>query len=251
MTRAYPKNAFVSEVLRTNWTEANGNSKNKTGGLSAIVRIPDELNEEKWGEVQVFQPDNEEEHPGWYDLVTKELEIRLCVRGEAKRENELLGKALPLKNQPTLTQRIIKAKLGVKEDAEKEPIAAVEVTEGDKLEEQLKEEVEKKQHLETLKLYLPRLRYLIKKGEWLANNETGLLLAQSAICRAVCEWEEDHSSDADSMFTQSVIDACRYLVDAMVPLRGPLFDDEEPKGTLSVTCRHGQAKTVLDLKHLQ
>ena len=92
---------------------------------------------------------------------------------------------------------------------------------------------------------------LIKKGEWLDNNETGLLLAQSAICRAYYEWAEDDSPSADTSFTENVLDACKYLVDAMVALRGPMSDGKEPEGTLSVTCRHGSSKTVLDLKHFQ
>lgn len=252
MTRAYPKNAFVSEVLRTNWTEANDNSKKKTGGLSAIVRIPDELNEEEWGEVQVFQPDNEEEHPGWYDLVTKELEIRLCVRGEAKRENELIGKALPLKNQPTLTQRIIKAKLGVKEDPEKEPIAAIEVTEGDKLEEQLKLEVEKKQRLELLKTYSHRVQYLIRMGEWLDKHESGLKLCQSQMADAFFEWCEDNSPRADETLVHKTDDAFKYFIETIASLRQICgCRDKERDGTLYLTFPDGRIETILDLNDLQ
>lgn len=251
MTRTFPKNAFVAEVQRTSWAPENYEHKVKNGGVFAILQIPADLNEDAWGDVMVHEPDNEEEFPGWFEYVEKGMELRVVIQRPAKRANELYAHSLRLRNQPTLTQRIIKAKLGVKQAAEEKPLEAVQAPNGDKLEEQLKLEVEKKQHLETLKHYLPRLRYLIKKGEWLDNNDTGLLLAQSTICKALYEWSEDYSPDADSTFAQNVMDACKYLIDAMVPLRGPLFDSEEPEGTLSVTCRHGSSKTVLDLKHLQ
>lgn len=235
----FPK-SIEAPVVRFFYTRARENKGKKNGGMVAVLKLP----ETEWNDVQVYQPDSDGEQ--WWSLLNKGMSIRACVREVANNKEDLIAFALPLKNQPSETQALIRQHM----TTENQNLEAAE-SDGDKLEEQLKAEVERKQHLETLKLYLPRLRYLIKKGEWLDNNETGLLLAQSAICRAVCEWEEDNSSDADSMFTQSVIDACRYFVDAMVPLRGSLLDGEEPEGTLSVTCRHGQAKTVLDLKHLK
>ena len=235
----FPK-SIEAPVVRFFYTRARENKGKKNGGMVAVLKLP----ETEWNDVQVYQPDSDGDQ--WWSLLNKGMSIRASVREVANNKEDLIAFALPLKNQPSETQALIRQHM----TTENQNLEAAE-SEGDKLEEQLKAEVEKKQHLETLKQYLPRLRMLIKKGEWLDNNETGLLLAQSAICKAVCEWQEDYSSDADNIFAQNVMDACKYLVDAMVPLRGPLFDGEEPEGTLSVTCRHGQAKTVLDLKHLK
>ena len=236
---SFPK-SVESEVTRFFYTRQRDNKGKKNGGMVAVLKLPNT----EWNDVQVYQPDTDGDQ--WWSLLNKGMNIRAAVREVANNKEDLIAFALPLKNQPSETQALIRQRM-----ASEQQNLEIAQPDGDKLEEQLKAEVERKQHLETLKHYLPRLRYLIKKGEWLDNNDTGLLLAQSAICKAVCEWSEDYSSDADSTFTQNVMDACKYIIDAMVPLRGSLFDGEEPEGTLSVTCRHGQAKTVLDLKHLK
>ena len=236
----FPK-SIEAPITRFFHAPTRDNNGKKNGGMVAVLKF----NPEQWkGDVLVFEPDVDGFE--WWSHVSRNAVIRASVREVAKNKEDLIAFALPLKNQPTATQEMVRARI-----AEESEEKAELISEADKLEEQLKADIEKKQHLETLRQYMPRLRMLIKKGEWLDNNETGLLLAQSAICKAVCEWQEDYSSDADNIFAQNVMDACKYLVDAMVPLRGPLFDGEEPEGTLSVTCRHGQAKTVLDLKHLK
>ena len=236
----FPK-SIEAPITRFFHAPTRDNNGKKNGGMVAVLKF----NPEQWkGDVLVFEPDVDGFE--WWSHVSRNAVIRASVREVAKNKEDLIAFALPLKNQPTATQEMVRARI-----AEESEEKAELISEADKLEEQLKADIEKKQHLEILRQYLPRLRMLIKKGEWLDNNETGLLLAQSAICKAVCEWQEDYSSSADDTFVQNVMDACKYLVDAMVPLRGPLFDGEEPEGTLSVTCRHGSSKTVLDLKHFQ
>lgn len=249
MTKTFPKSAEGAiDRFRTfpeTWEKGVRN-----GGTAAIFPVPEKVNPDgTFRDVLCFQPDKDGED--WWEYLEEGMVIRTNPYKIANNKEDLMAHALVLNRQPSETQAAIGKKMVAAGKVEQKELEAVQAPNGDKLEEQLKAEVEKKQHLETLKQYLPRLRMLIKKGEWLDNNETGLLLAQSAICNALCEWSEDYSPDADSTFAQNVMDACKYLVDAMVPLRGPLFDGKEPEGTLSVTCRHGQAKTVLDLKHLK
>jgi len=235
----FPK-SIEAPVVRFFYTRARENKGKKNGGMVAVLKLP----ETEWNDVQVYQPDTDGEQ--WWSHLVQGMAIRVSVREVAKNKQDLIAFALPLKNQPSATQEKIRASI-----AEEKKVAESAAPDGDKLEQQLKQEVLKKQHLETLKQYLPRLRVLIKKGEWLDNNETGLLLAQSAICRAYYEWAEDESPSADTSFTENVLDACKYIVETMSELRGPLLDGKEPDGTLSVTCRHGSSKTVLDLKHFQ
>jgi len=235
----FPK-SIEAPVVRFFYTRARENKGKKNGGMVAVLNLP----ETEWNDVQVYQPDTDGEQ--WWSHLVQGMAIRVSVREVAKNKQDLIAFALPLKNQPSATQEKIRASI-----AEEKKVAESAAPDGDKLEQQLKQEVLKKQHLETLKQYLPRLRVLIKKGEWLDNNETGLLLAQSAICRAYYEWAEDESPSADTSFTENVLDACKYIVETMSELRGPLLDGKEPDGTLSVTCRHGSSKTVLDLKHFQ
>ena len=239
---AFPK-SIEAPITRFFHAPTRDNKGKKNGGMVAVLKFDQSVF--AWdGDVLVFEPDVDGAE--WWSHVSRNAVIRASVREVAKNKEDLIAFALPLKNQPTATQEMVRARI-----AEESEEQAEVITEVDKLEEQLKADIEKKQHLETLRQYLPRLRMLIKKGEWLDNNETGLLLAQSAICRAYYEWAEDNSPSADTSFTENVLDACKYLVDAMVALRGPMSDGKEPEGTLSVTCRHGSSKTVLDLKHLQ
>jgi hypothetical protein len=236
----FPK-SIEAPITRFFHAPTRDNKGKKNGGMVAVLKF----DQEQWkGDVLVFEPDVDGSE--WWNHVSRNAVIRASVREVAKNKEDLIAFALPLKNQPTATQEMVRARI-----AEESEEKAELISEADKLEEQLKADIEKKQHLETLRQYLPRLRMLIKKGEWLDNNETGLLLAQSAICRAYCEWADDDSPSADTSFTENVLDACKYLVDAMVALRGPMSDGKEPEGTLSVTCRHGSSKTVLDLKHFQ
>ena len=239
---AFPK-SIEAPITRFFHAPTRDNKGKKNGGMVAVLKFDQSVF--AWdGDVLVFEPDVDGAE--WWSHVSRNAVIRASVREVAKNKEDLIAFALPLKNQPTATQEMVRARI-----AEESEEQAEVITEVDKLEEQLKADIEKKQHLETLRQYLPRLRMLIKKGEWLDNNETGLLLAQSAICRAYYEWAEDDSPSADTSFTENVLDACKYLVDAMVALRGPMSDGKEPEGTLSVTCRHGSSKTVLDLKHFQ
>lgn len=238
--QAFPK-SIEAPITRFFQSPVKWDKGVPNGGMTAVLKLPDG----DWNDVLVYPPDSPDED--WFEYVPRNSVIRASIREPAKKNpKDLIAFALPLKNQPSATQELIRARI-----AEESEERAEAITEVDKLEEQLKAEVEKKQHLETLEQYLPRLRMLIKKGEWLDNNESGLLLAQSAICRAYYEWGEDDSPQADTIFTENVLDACKHIVETMVALRGDLFIGNEPEGTLSVTCRHGQAKTVLDLKHLK
>lgn len=252
----------------------------RNGGMTAVLKP----SEGDWNDVLVYQPDSPGEN--WWDLVPRGTVIRASIREPGKKNpKDLIAFALPLKNQPTATQELIKSLQSEEITEETKPglthsdmleeikrlkdhgqkltpsqkmfdeqstgTSSAKKSDGDKLEERLKEQMLKKQHLATLEAYLPRLQMLVDKGEWADDNESGLLMAQAVIARALREWSEDHSPSADSTFTTNVLDACNYIVDVMVPLRSALVSDKQQKGTLSVPCGQGSSKTVLDLKHFR
>jgi len=237
---AFPK-SIEAPITRFFHAPTRDNKGKKNGGMVAVLKF----DESEWkGDVLVFEPDVDGAE--WWSHVSRNAVIRASVREVAKNKEDLIAFALPLKNQPTATQEMVRARI-----AEESEEQAEVITEVDKLEEQLKADIEKKQATELLKSYLPRLRYLVKKGEWMDKHESGLLLAQSALCDAYFEWCEDHSSEADERFVQKTLDAVKYLLDVLAPLRSAhLQSNNDPEGTLSVSCAHGHHKTVIDLKHL-
>ena len=238
----FPK-SIEAPITRFFHAPTRDNKSKKNGGMVAVLKF----DESEWkGDVLVFEPDVDGAE--WWSHVSRNAVIRASVREIAKNQEDLIAFALPLKNQPTATQEMVRARI-----AEESEEQAEVISEADKLEEQLKADIEKKQHLETLKAYMPRLRMLLKKGEWLDANESSLLLIQNSLCKAYCEWCEDHSSDADGTFTESVLDAVKCYVDLIAPLRSIPWapnSDTESKDTLTVNFCNGQSRTVLDLKHL-
>jgi len=247
-TTNFPK-SVEAPIIRFFHTPVSWSKGVKNGGMTAVVKLPDSQNCGGWNDVLVYEPDSPGE--SWWDLVPRNTVIRVSIREVAKNKQDLIGFALPLKNQPSELQALIAEKLEVEEEKKEE--MTPEPSAADKLEEQLKADIEKKQHLETLKAYMPRLRMLLKKGEWLDANESSLLLIQNSLCKAYCEWCEDHSSDADGTFTESVLDAVKCYVDLIAPLRSIPWapnSDTESKNTLTVNFSNGQSRTVLDLNHL-
>jgi len=170
------------------------------------------------------------------------MELRVCIRGTAQRKNELFGKALPLKNQPTMTQAEIKAKL---------QFDKVEQTEGDKLEEQLKIDIKQKQERSIQLAQAKRLQRLALMGEWLEGNEKALTMAQGMICNAFFEWCDDHSEDADSKCLHEMMDAIHYIIELGGKLRSNCWcPDKEYDGALYYHGHDGQPVKVIDLNEL-
>jgi len=245
-TTNFPK-SVEAPIIRFFHTPVSWSKGVKNGGMTAVVKLPDSQNCGGWNDVLVYEPDSPGE--SWWDLVPRNTVIRVSIREVAKNKQDLIGFALPLKNQPSELQALIAEKLEVEEEKKEE--ITPEPSAADKLEEQLKADIEKKQTKELLKAYLPRLRYLVKRGEWVDKNESGLLLAQGTLAKAYYEWCEDTSPEADEMLVQASLDAVKYLIDTFAALRSaPHQSDNEPDGTLSVSCFHGHHKTVIDLKHL-
>ena len=236
----FPK-SIEAPITRFFHAPTRDNKGKKNGGMVAVLKF----DESEWkGDVLVFEPDVDGAE--WWSHVSRNAVIRASVREIAKNQEDLIAFALPLKNQPTATQEMVRARI-----AEESEEQAEVISEADKLEEQLKADIEKKQTKELLKAYLPRLRYLVKRGEWVDKNESGLLLAQGALAKAYYEWCEDTSPEADELLVQASLDAVKYLIDTFAALRSaPHQSDNEPDGTLSVSCFHGHHKTVIDLKHL-
>lgn len=122
---------------------------------------------------------------------------------------------------------------------------------GDKLEEMLQEEVLREQQLKQLKIYLPRIQYLIKLGEWLDSRESGLKLCQSQMADAFFEWCEDDSPNADTTLVHKTDDAFKYFIETIASLRQLcMCRDKQDKGSLRLTFPDGRVETfkLLDLK---
>jgi hypothetical protein len=214
----------------------------KNGGMTAVLKLP----EGEWNDVLVYQPDSPGEN--WWDLVPRNAVIRASIREPAKKNpKDLIAFALPLKNQPSGTQALIKSLQSDEIDQESE----IGLTDGDKLEEQLKEEVLKKQQFEKLKTYLPRAQYLIKMGEWLDQNEAGLKLCQSQMADAFFEWCEDDSPTADSTLVHKTDDAFKYFIETIASLRQLCgCRNKERDGTLYLSFPDGKVETIIDVKEL-
>jgi hypothetical protein len=100
---AYPKSI---EGVPTRWFSRplstcrfNGHTY-KAGGKVAVLNCP----VPGWLYVQVYQPDEED----WWDSVPPDVPIRAAIRKAARNGEDLIGYALPLRNQPSELQRHIK-----------------------------------------------------------------------------------------------------------------------------------------------
>ena len=71
----------------------------KAGGKVAILQCP----VPGWSDVMVFQPDDED----WWDDLPSDVSIRAAIRGPARNGDDLIGYALPLRNQPSELQEHI------------------------------------------------------------------------------------------------------------------------------------------------
>ena len=234
----FPK-SIEAPITRFFHSPINWDKGVKNGGMTAVLKLP----EGDWNDVLVYQPDSPGEN--WWDLVPRNAVIRASIREPAKKNpKDLIAFALPLKNQPSATQALIKSLQSEEIDQD----IKVGLTDGDKLEEQLKEEVLKKQQLEKLKTYLPRAQYLIKMGEWLDQNEAGLKLCQSQMADAFFEWCEDDSPDADSTLVHKTDDAFKYFIETIASLRQLCgCRDKERDGTLYLSFPGGKVETIIDL----
>ena len=72
----------------------------KAGGKVAVLNCP----VPGWLFVQVYGPDDED----WWDSVPSDMPIRAAIRNAARNGEDLIGYALPLRNQPTALQQHIK-----------------------------------------------------------------------------------------------------------------------------------------------
>jgi len=100
---AYPKSI---EGVPTRWFSRplstcrfNGHTY-KAGGKVAVLNCP----VPGWLYVQVYQPDEED----WWGSVPPDVPIRAAIRKAARNGEDLIGYALPLRNQPSELQRHIK-----------------------------------------------------------------------------------------------------------------------------------------------
>ena len=235
----FPK-SIEAPVVRFFYTRARENKGKKNGGMVAVLKLP----ETEWNDVQVYQPDTDGEQ--WWSHLVQGMAIRVSVREVAKNKEDLIAFALPLKNQPSATQEKIRASI-----AEEKKAAGSAAPDGDKLEQQLQQEVLKKQEFEKLKNYLPRIQYLIKLGEWLDKHEAGLKLCQSQMADAFFEWCEDDSPSADETLVHKTDDSFKYYIETIASLRQLCrCQNKQDEGSLQLSFPDGRVETLklLDLK---
>ena len=168
-TTNFPK-SVEAPIIRFFHSPVSWDKGVKNGGMTAVVKLPVDQNDGGWNDVLVYQPDMDGDK--WWDLVPRNTVIRVSIREVAKNKSDLIGFALPLKNQPSDLQALIAEKLEAEQ--EKEETEQPEVTEGDKLEAQLKEDVEKTRRTQVRLAGGKRLQRLILMGEWLEKNESAL-----------------------------------------------------------------------------
>jgi len=215
--------------------------------MTAVVKLPADQNEGDWNDVLVYQPDMDGDK--WWDLVPRNTVIRVSIREVAKNKQDLIGFALPLKNQPSELQALIAEKLEVEQEKKEE--IQPEPSEGDKLEAQLKEEVEKKQRLQIMKAQSKRLQRLILMGEWLEKNESALKCIQSTITNTVFAWYDDNSEEADTTALHQMMDALHFHMDLIRDLRQSCWcPDTDCDGTLYYKGHDGKPVKVIDLNEL-
>lgn len=91
----------------------------KSGGRTAVMNCP----VPGWHDVLVYEPDQED----WWGLLPSDARIRAAVRGPARNGEDLVGYALPLRNQPTELQVYIReARLQAAPAPEPQPEPVVE-----------------------------------------------------------------------------------------------------------------------------
>lgn len=69
----------------------------KRGGRTAVMHCP----VPGFDDVLIYQPDGED----WWDQLPPDTAIRAAIRGPARNGADLIGYALPLRNQPSELQR--------------------------------------------------------------------------------------------------------------------------------------------------
>jgi hypothetical protein len=245
-TTNFPK-SVEAPIIRFFHTPVSWDKGVKNGGMTAVVKLPDDKNTEGWNDVLVYEPDSPGE--SWWDLVPRKSVIRVSIREVAKNKRDLIGFALPLQNQPSELQALIAEKREVEEE-KKEQIQP-EPSEGDKLEAQLKEEVEKKQRLQIMKAQSKRLQRLILMGEWLEKNESALKCIQSTITNTVFAWYDDNSEEADTTALHQMMDALHFHMDLIRDLRQSCWcPDTDCDGTLYYRGHDGKPVKVIDLNEL-
>ena len=241
-TANFPK-SVEAPILRFFQSPVSWDKGVKNGGLTAVVKLPDEKNTEGWNDVLVYESDDPT--ASWWNLVSRGTVIRVSIREVAKNGQDLIGFALPLQNQPSELQAIIASKKAAKQEEEAEP------SDGDKLEAQLKEDVEKKRRCEHLIQQSKRLQRLILMGEWLEKNESALKCIQSTICTAVFRWYDDNSDEADSTALHEMLDALHLQMDIVRELRQSCWcPDTDCEGILYWTTSNGKPMKVIDLNEV-
>ena len=247
MTTTNFHKSIEAPIIRFFHTPVSWDKGVKNGGMTAVVKLPDDKNTEGWNDVLVYEPDSPGE--SWWDLVPRKSVIRVSIREVAKNKQDLIGFALPLQNQPSELQALIAEKLEVEEEKKEE--AQPEPSEGDKLEAQLKEEVEKKQRLAIMKAHSKRLQRLILMGEWLEKNESALKCIQATITNTVFAWYDDNSEEADTTALNQMMDALHFNMDLIRDLRHNCWcPDTDCDGTLYYKGHDGKPVKVIDLNEL-
>ena len=245
-TTNFPK-SVEAPIIRFFHSPVSWDKGVKNGGMTAVVKLPADQNEGGWNDVLVYQPDMDSDK--WWDLVPRNTVIRVSIREVAKNKQDLIGFALPLQNQPSDLQALIAEKLEVEQEKKKE--VQPDPSEGDKLEAQLKEEVEKKQRLAVWKAHSRRLQRLILMGEWLEKNESALKCIQSTITNTVFAWYEDNSEEADTTALHQMMDALHFNMDLIRDLRQNCWcPDTDCDGTLYYRGHDGKPVKVIDLNEL-
>jgi len=245
-TTNFPK-SLEAPIIRFFHTPVSWDKGVKNGGMTAVVKLPDDKNTGGWNDVLVYEPDSPGE--SWWDLVPRKSVIRVSIREVAKNKQDLIGFALPLQNQPSELQALIAEKLEVEQEKKEE--VKPEPSEGDKLEAQLKEEVEKKQRLAIKKAHSKRLQRLILMGEWLEKNESALKCIQSTITNTVFAWYDDNSEEADTTALNQMMDALHFHMDLIRDLRQNCWcPDTDCDGTLYYKGHDGKPVKVIDLNEL-
>ena len=214
----------------------------KNGGMTAVLKLP----EGDWNDVLVYQPDSPGEN--WWDLVPRGTVIRASIREPGKKNpKDLIAFALPLKNQPTATQELIKSLQSEEITDETKP----GLTDGDKLEEQIQKDIKRKQERSIQLAQAKRLQRLALMGQWLESNEKALVMAQGMICNAFFEWCEDSSEKADTKCLHEMMDAIHYIIELGGKLRSNCWcPDKEYDGALYYHGSDGQPVKVIDLNEL-
>ena len=245
-TTNFPK-SVEAPIIRFFHSPVSWDKGVKNGGMTAVVKLPEDKNTEGWNDVLVYEPDSPGE--SWWDLVPRNTVIRVSIREVAKNKQDLIGFALPLKNQPSELQALIAEKLEIKEE-KKEEIQS-EPSEGDKLEALLKEDVEKKRRRQSMLASSKRLQRLVLMGEWLEKNESALKCIQSTITSTVFDWYDDYSEEADTTALHKMLDALHFHMDLIRDLRVSCWcPDTDCDGTLYYKGHDGKPVKVIDLNEV-